>query len=196
MRAFLAFSPLRASFASIAVATRAAPSIPMNDPVQKPGAGLHCLSAVALSLLHATGHAAEHGATSASLLRQTPELVRALRPAGEANPQDGPDDAAQQRDDDGDLRFEVRDFVVEGELSADERARADAYLSPMRGRRLTLGALQAMRAELTGLLYHDGESLVRVLLPQQTVDHGVVRFEIVRGRIERIVVHNGSAVST
>jgi len=159
-------------------------------------AGLSCLSLITLTALHPMAHAAEHTVTSGALLRQTPELSRALRPADEATPQQAETDAGAQASDEGELRFAVNDFVFDGDMSADERTRVDAYIAPLRGRQMTVGALQVVRAELTELLYHDGESLVRVVLPQQTIQDGVVRFDIVRGRIEAVRVANGSDVDT
>jgi len=159
-------------------------------------ASLSCLSLLTLTALHPAVHAAEHAVTSGALLRQTPELSRGLRPTDDASPQPSEADANGVAPEDGELRFAVNDFVFDGDMSADERARVDAYLARLRGRQMTVGALQTVRAELTELLYHDGESLVRVLLPQQTIQNGVVRFEIVRGRIEAIRVANASDVDT
>jgi len=162
----------------------------------RPRAGISCLSIFALAALHTHAQAAEHGVTSGGLLRQNPALTRALGPV-EAPNADATQVREAQQGDEAELRFTVRDFEFNGEMTPDERARVDAYIAPLRNREATLGTLQVMRAELTELLYHDGESLVRVLLPQQTIDkNGVVRFQIVRGRIENVIVDNASQVDT
>ncbi|BDU17313.1 ShlB/FhaC/HecB family hemolysin secretion/activation protein [Lysobacter auxotrophicus] len=162
-----------------------------------PRPGLSCLSVLTLAMLHTQAHAAEHGVTSGGLLRQNPGLTRAFGTSDDSSQPSAANADVTQAGDADELRFSVRDFEFDGEMTPEERTRVDAYIAPLRGREMTLSALQVMRAELTELLYHDGESLVRVLLPQQTIEkNGVVQFQIVRGRIERVVVENASQVDT
>lgn len=162
-----------------------------------PRPAISCLSLLTLAVLHSHAQAAEHGVTSGGLLRQNPGLTRTFGTSGKNAPPSTTNSEAGQADDEGELRFPVRDFEFDGGMTPEERARVDAYIAPLRGRETTMSALQVMRAELTELLYHDGESLVRVLLPQQTIEkNGVVRFQIVRGRVERVVVENASQVDT
>lgn len=157
---------------------------------------LRRLSIATAFVLSPLAHAAEGSITSGGLLRQTPELSHALQPSGPATAQNDSTSSSDAPGDGDELRFPINDFVFDGELSPEERTRVEAFIAPLRGRQMTLSALQTVRGELTDLLYHDGESLVRVTLPQQTIEGGVVRFEIVRGHIERIEVSNASDVAT
>jgi hemolysin activation/secretion protein len=142
--------------------------------------------------------AAEAGVTSGELLQQTPALTRSLSPAStdDARGLAAPSSSAATTPVDGELVFVAADFRFDESLSDDERARTEPVLAPLRGQPTTLRQLQALRAQLTEALYHDGDTLVSVLLPAQTVEDGVVRFQIVRGRIERVQVKNGSQVDT
>ncbi len=149
-----------------------------------------------LALLATSAHAVTGSANSGALLRQNPELSPETRPrerraerfrTGTLSP--GQSSAA------GELTFQVRDLQFEGELSQDERRRIDAFIAPLRGRATTLARLQTLRAEITALLYRDGETLVSVQLPPQTVENGVVRFDVVRGHVEAVSVDNRSSVS-
>ncbi|CAB4052143.1 Heme/hemopexin transporter protein HuxB [Paraburkholderia phenoliruptrix] len=94
------------------------------------------------------------------------------------------------------LSFTVNAFDFAGALSDEEQQRVDAFLTPWRGRSVTIAQLHALRDALTAVLYHGGDSLVRVILPPQTVTDGVVRLDIVRGHIESIHIDNTSDVAT
>lgn len=96
----------------------------------------------------------------------------------------------------GELSFPVHGFEFGGALSVEEQQRADEFLVPWRGRNVTLSQLRVLRDALTTVLYHGGDSLVRVILPPQTVTDGVIHFEIARGHVESVSVENSSDVAT
>jgi hemolysin activation/secretion protein len=133
-----------------------------------------------------------------SLLRQNPELTR----GGGAEP--GIDRSAPTQSstppeptpENGELSFAVHSFDFGGALSAEEEQRVDEFLAPWRGRNVTLSQLRVLRDALTTVLYHGGDSLVRVILPPQTVTDGVIHFEITRGHVESVNVENSSDVAT
>ncbi|CAB3733217.1 Heme/hemopexin transporter protein HuxB [Paraburkholderia graminis C4D1M] len=146
---------------------------------------------------HASAHAYEPTSTG-SLLRQNPELIRgagAEPGLDRAIPAEPSAPVATARDD-GELSFPVTAFDFGSALSPEEQQRADAFTTPWRGRNVTISQLHALRDALTAVLYNGGDSLVRVILPPQTVTDGVVHFEIVRGHIESLDVENTSNVVT
>lgn len=96
----------------------------------------------------------------------------------------------------GEFSFVITDFEFDDALSDAEQQRVDTVLTPWRGSSVTFGQLQTLRDELTAVLYNGGDTLVRVILPPQTVTAGIVHFGIVRGHVESIEVENGSKVST
>jgi hemolysin activation/secretion protein len=144
---------------------------------------------------HATADAYEP-TNAGSLLRQNPELTRGL--GGEPSvdrvaPVQPPFPEASQI---GEFSFSVNAFDFGGALSAQEQQRADEFLAPWRGRHVTLSQLRVVRDALTAVLYHDGDALIRVILPLQTVTDGVIHFQIARGHVESVVVRNTSDVAT
>ncbi|WP_244206473.1 ShlB/FhaC/HecB family hemolysin secretion/activation protein [Caballeronia pedi] len=134
-----------------------------------------------------------------TLLRQNADITRGIGTEPGADSTTGlqpSSTTAPPPSADGAFVFTVSDFEFAGALSEAERQRVDAFLAPWRDREVTLVQLQALRDALTAVLYNGGDSLVRVVLPPQTVKGGVVRFEIVRGHVESIDVRNQSRVST
>jgi hemolysin activation/secretion protein len=156
------------------------------------------LPLLAATTLHPAAQAGELGVTSGELLQQTPALNRApaAEPGFDARKPPPPAAASDGASAESELSFTVVDFRFDGQLSADERDRIEPLLAPLRAHPTTLHQLQALRAQLTEALYHDGETLVSVLLPVQTVQDGIVRFTILRGHIEHVRVNNGSQVDT
>lgn len=146
---------------------------------------------------HVSAHA--HESTNAgSLLRQNPDLTRgaAVDSGADRSTSTGQSVSPQTEPDNGELSFPVYVFDFGGALSEEEQQRADAFLSSWRGRNVTISQLHALRDALTAVLYHGGDSLVRVVLPPQTVTGGVIHFDIARGHIESINVNNYSDVAT
>jgi hemolysin activation/secretion protein len=147
---------------------------------------------------HASAQANEP-INAGALLRQNAELARGVgtepgvdrtAPAQLAtSPGTGPESG-------GDISFLVKGFDFGGALSEEEQQRVDEFLASWRGREVTVTQLRALRDELTTVLYHGGDSLVRVVLPPQTVNDGVVQFTVMRGYVESVQVENRSDVST
>lgn len=139
--------------------------------------------------------AARPSVSSGDLLRQNPRALPGREAAGHDASQRA-HDASTPAASPEELAFLVKSFVFDGLLSASEQARVDDLTAPLKGRMATFSQLRKLRAELTAALYQDEETLVRVDLPAQTVRDGVVRFEIVRGRIEELRIRNQSGVAT
>jgi hemolysin activation/secretion protein len=158
---------------------------------------LSCLPLFALATLPPAARAIEVGITSGELLQQTPALGHGVS-ASEFDGR-GPTSRPATANDApvaGELSFPVEGFSFDGELSTQELARIEPLLAPLRNRTTTLRQLQALCAQLTEALYHDGDALISVLLPAQTVERGVVLFKVVRGHIEQLHVKNGSQLDT
>lgn len=157
-----------------------------------------CLPLIGAIVWHGHAQAAEP-VNAGTLLRQNADLTRGIGAEPGADSTTGlppPKASAPPLSADGAFTFTVNAFEFTGELSDAERQRVDAFLTPWRGRDVTLAQLHALRDTLTAVLYNGGDSLVRVVLPPQTVKNGVVRFEIVRGHVESIDIRNQSRVST
>lgn len=114
-----------------------------------PRTTLRRLSIATAFVLSPLAHAAEGGITSGGLLRQTPELSHAFHPSGPATAQNDATSSSEARGEGDELRFPINDFVFDGELSPEERTRVEAFIAPLRGRQMTLSALQIVRGELT-----------------------------------------------
>ena len=132
------------------------------------------------------------------MLRQNADLTRGIgaEPGADRLPVPTSSAPAPARPTEDELSFVVNEFDFGGALSDAEQQRVDAFVAPWQGRSVTLSQLQALRDELTAVLYNGGDSLVRVVLPPQTVTAGIVRFSVERGYVESIAVENGSKVST
>lgn len=148
-------------------------------------------------LLALSGHArADEFTTSGSLLRQNPELTQPLAPQSRAASADDPFEApAPTVAITNELAFPIKDIRIEGELSPAEQAQIDALVTPLRGTNVTLSQLKALRGVMSLALYKLGGNPVSVSLPPQEVADGVVRFRLLRGRIERVRVDNASQIS-
>ena len=146
---------------------------------------------------HPTAHAFELPSAD-TLLRQNVDTTRGIEgdSATERTPAMPSSTPAGHAPAAGEFAFVVNEFDFGGALSEAEQQRVDAFLAPWRGRSVTLSQLQALRDELTTVLYNGGDTLVRVTLPPQTVTAGSVRFGIERGHVEAVEVANGSKVST
>ncbi|MFP3431394.1 ShlB/FhaC/HecB family hemolysin secretion/activation protein [Paraburkholderia sp. SIMBA_061] len=150
-----------------------------------------------LTAWHATAHAYEP-TNAGSLLRQNPELKQGVgvEPGMVPAMPGEPSNSHEAKPDSGEFTFPVYGFDFGGALSDEEQQRVDEFLAPWRGRNVTLSQLRLLRDALTTVLYHGGDSLVRVILPPQTMTVGIVHFEIARGHVESVNVENHSDVAT
>lgn len=85
------------------------------------------------------------------------------------------------------IRFEITRFEIAGNtlLSA---AEADAAVAPYVGRERNFGDVQAALEALEAAYHKRGYQVVSVRLPEQELNRGVVRLDVVQARIGRIVV--------
>jgi hemolysin activation/secretion protein len=69
-------------------------------------------------------------------------------------------------------------------------SQVDRAIAPFRGPDKTLADVEAARDALRKRYEADGFVTVAVGIPQQTVESGVVRLEVIEGRVGEVVVHN------
>ena len=87
----------------------------------------------------------------------------------------------------GEIRFEIKEFVVEGNtLLSDEQISkvVDEFTGPDKA---ALDVEKA-REELEGLYHREGYPAVLVNIPEQTVDEGIIRLEVIESRIGEVRV--------
>lgn len=84
-------------------------------------------------------------------------------------------------------RFEIRKFVVDGAtlVSADD---VQAALQPFTGKNRDFSDVQRALEALEKIYSTRGYSAVQVILPEQEIDKGEVRFKVTEARIGRVVV--------
>ena len=84
-------------------------------------------------------------------------------------------------------RFDIRRFVFEGATLVPD-ARLEAATRAFTGAGRTFADVQRAREAVERAYRRAGYSAVRVVLPEQELEHGEVRFRIVEARIARLIV--------
>ncbi|MDR0183600.1 ShlB/FhaC/HecB family hemolysin secretion/activation protein [Lysobacter arvi] len=160
--------------------------------IPRAGVGLTLCS---LALLHARAEAVEYVTNSGTLLRQNPVLTGPGARSGTSSPTIDPAPAPLPEAAPGELAFVVNDVQLTGDATDAERARIADVVAPIRGHRITFARLQALRGEINLALFRFADAPVSVRLPPQSITDGVVRLEVLHGRIEDVRVENASNVS-
>ena len=88
---------------------------------------------------------------------------------------------------DGALRFEIRQFVVEGNTLLSPQS-ANAVLAPFTGSGRDFGTVQQALEALEKAYAGRGFNAVQVILPEQTLESGTIRFLVVESRLTGIRV--------
>lgn len=94
----------------------------------------------------------------------------------------------------GGPRFEVRRFEVQG-ATLISQARIDAALAPFIGAGRDFGDVQRALEVLERLFVDAGYGSVQVLLPEQELEQGNVRFQVIEPKIGKVSVEGNSAYS-
>jgi hemolysin activation/secretion protein len=84
-------------------------------------------------------------------------------------------------------RFQIASYAVEGNTIL-EQAKIDAVLEPYKGSDRRLSDIEAARSELEKAYHAAGYPTVVVMLPEQTIDAGVVKLQVLEGRLVHITV--------
>lgn len=85
------------------------------------------------------------------------------------------------------VRFEITTFQVEGNTILEE-SKIDRVLESYKGIERRLKDVEEARAELEKLYHKAGYPTVLVNLPEQTIEHGLVRLQVVEGHLYSITV--------
>ncbi len=96
---------------------------------------------------------------------------------------------------DGGLRFEIRRFVVEGNTLLSPES-ADAVLAPFTGSGRDFGSVQQALEALEKAYAGRGFNAVQVILPEQTLESGTIRFLVVESRLTGIRVQGNRNFSS
>ena len=96
---------------------------------------------------------------------------------------------------DGGLRFEIRRFVVEGNTLLSTEV-ADAVLAPFTGSGRDFGTVQQALEALEKTYAGRGFNAVQVILPEQTLESGTIRFLVVESRLSGIRVQGNRNFSS
>lgn len=85
------------------------------------------------------------------------------------------------------VRFAVTEYVIEGNTIL-EQAKIDGLLESYKGSERQMKDVEQARAELEKLYHTGGYPTVLVNLPEQTIEKGVVRLQVVEGHLLSITV--------
>jgi hemolysin activation/secretion protein len=84
-------------------------------------------------------------------------------------------------------RFQITSYLVEGNEIL-EQAKIDSVLQPYKGPDRQLGDIESARSELEKAYHTAGYPTVVVMLPEQTIESGVVKLQVLEGRLVNITV--------
>src|SRR5574341_660356 len=84
-------------------------------------------------------------------------------------------------------RFQITSYAVEGNTIL-EQAKIDSVLEPYKGLDRQLSDIESARSELEKAYHSAGYPTVVVMLPEQTIEAGVVNLQVLEGRLVHITV--------
>ena len=84
-------------------------------------------------------------------------------------------------------RFTLDHFEVEGNTLLDQ-GKVNALLNPFKGPERQIADVEKARTELEKAYHAAGYPTVLVNLPEQTIEGGIVRLEVIEGRLSRVTV--------
>src|SRR4029077_13693 len=94
----------------------------------------------------------------------------------------------------GEQRFDVQRFRVEGTVLLSEEE-IQAILEPHKGPNKSIKDIEKAKQVLEDAFHSRGYSSILVTVPEQTIEGGTVRLEVIEGRIEKIKVTNNQYYS-
>ena len=86
-----------------------------------------------------------------------------------------------------DPRFEIRRYVIEGATLV-SAAELDALTSPFAGKDKNFADVQRALEALEKVFSSRGFSAVQILLPEQELEKGEVKFKVIEARIGKVIV--------
>jgi hemolysin activation/secretion protein len=109
----------------------------------------------------------------------------------------GADDAANTSSpaEGGSLRFDITHYVAHGNTLIPQ-ATVDELLAPYTGARRDFGTVQQALEALEKAYAAKGFNAIQVILPEQTLDSGVVHFQVVESRLAKVRVEGNRHFSS
>jgi len=98
-----------------------------------------------------------------------------------------PDEPRESEADVAEKRFEIASYLVEGNAIL-EQAKIDSTLQPYKGSGRRLSDIESARSELEKAYHTAGYPTVVVMLPEQSIEAGVVKLQVLEGRLVHITV--------
>ena len=136
-------------------------------------------------------------AVQSMLLAQAPAAGGAAVPALPPTPKvesPKPAEAAAEPAAPGGPKFEIRKFQVDG-VTLVAPTRVDAALQPYTGQVRDFGDVQKALEALEKLFLDAGYGSVQVLLPEQELDQGVVKFKVIEPKLGKLSIEGNKAYS-
>jgi hemolysin activation/secretion protein len=93
------------------------------------------------------------------------------------------------------LMFDVASYRVEGNTLLDS-AKLDATLAPFTGKEMRVADVDRARVALETLYRDSGYPAVLVALPEQTLENGVVRLQVMESKLAEVTVSGNRYIST
>jgi hemolysin activation/secretion protein len=91
--------------------------------------------------------------------------------------------------------FEVKSIRIEG-ITAFAKEVLHALVADAEAKRLTLQQVGELAQRITAYYREHGYPLARAIIPPQTIEHGVVRIDVIEARYGKIALSNNSPVSS
>ncbi|TKB82023.1 MAG: ShlB/FhaC/HecB family hemolysin secretion/activation protein [Nitrospira sp.] len=124
-----------------------------------------------------------------------PSTTQGGMPAGAGGEAPAPEPPPTRRMKNGEVAFRVNDFQVEGNTILKPED-LDQVLNKYRGEETTAGDLEQARQALEKIYRDRGYPTVLVSLPEQTVESGTVRYNVVESRLAEVTVTGNEHYST
>lgn len=106
------------------------------------------------------------------------------RSRADENPAESPASPSSEGEPDG---FTIQEFVVDGSTLL-SREKIDDVLGKFKGRGKTIKDIERARIELEKAYQQLGYPTVLVVVPEQTVEQGTIRMEVIEGRLSKVEV--------
>jgi len=153
-------------------------------------ASVHAADADSPGLFNRLGNTSE-----GVLIAQAPAAGGAAVPPVSATPKvEEVKPAAPQAPGSGGPKFEIRKFEVEG-VTLLPPARIDAAVQPFTGPGRDFGDVQKALEALEKLFLDQGYGSVQVLLPEQELEQGTVKFKVIEPKLAKVTIEGNKAFS-
>jgi hemolysin activation/secretion protein len=92
------------------------------------------------------------------------------------------------------IKFLLKKVIFTGNTVTSDQE-LEAYFRPYLNRMISLGELQALVNQITVKYRSEGYILSRAILPAQTIEHGVVKVEIIEGYVSHVSIEGDTGIN-